>query len=250
VGRYHLIFDMPVKVGVCGFPVRREVLFQSVDVIEVQRTFYQIEKPSKYSRLRAETPPHIDYTVKAWQGVTHKTISPTWRRFKGELEGNPKNYGGLQPTKEVLKSFRHTLEIAYSLKATLILLQLPPSLKWEDYMTDTLRVFSEESGVRLAIEPREESWFRKKVLDFLRKNRYILVTDPFNRGVVDIDPEIIYLRLHGIGGYRYRYSENDLKRLYNMIKGKTDVKTIYILFNNLDMFRNAVEFKKLVASRE
>ncbi len=243
-----LLLDMSVKVGVCGFPVRRSMLFESVDVIEIQRTFYQPEDPAKYSRLRMETPPTVEYTVKAWQGVTHKTVSPTWRRFKGRLEGDPRKYGGLQPTEEVYKSFRHSLDIAKAVEAKVLLLQLPPSLKWEDYMVETLSKFADESEIQLAIEPREDSWFTKKVQRFLGEMGYVFVTDPFDRGIVDIHDSIIYLRLHGIGGYRYDYSDRDMARLYHMIEKYIDNKTVYVLFNNVNMFRDAVEFRRLVTT--
>ncbi len=239
---------MPFKVGVCGFPVRRQELFLNVDAIEVQRTFYQPETVEKYRRLREETPPTVEYTLKVWQGVSHKTTSPTWRRFKGRLEGDPKKYGALQPTEEVYNAFRISEELGEALEAKLLLIQLPPSLAWEGYMKETLSRLREMTSRLLAIEPRHESWFQPHVVKTLSRLGYIFTTDPFKDGVVDTHPEVLYLRLHGISGLGYVYTHGDMERLLAKLAPYRE-KTIYIMFNNIQMYRNATELRRLIGSQ-
>ena len=58
-----------------------------------------------------------------------------------------------------------------------------------------------------------------------------------------------YYRLHGIGGkevnYRYKYTEGDFEVLANALGGDVN----YVMFNNVHMIRNALEFKEYLGSR-
>jgi uncharacterized protein YecE (DUF72 family) len=65
------------------------------------------------------------------------------------------------------------------------------------------------------------------------------VLDPYVHG--PLDAELRYYRLHGIGGYRYRYGDADLARLENWSAGTT-----YCLFNNLTMGEDAARFLNLL----
>lgn len=58
--------------------------------------------------------------------------------------------------------------------------------------------------------------------------------------------EIRYLRLHGPGGYRTSYSEEDLVAL----KAKVlDGTLTYIFFNNSDMVRNGLRLLEMVGKQ-
>ena len=52
-----------------------------------------------------------------------------------------------------------------------------------------------------------------------------------------------YYRLHGITGYNYDYSMDELKKLYEICKLNENV---YCMFNNTKMLKNALEFKKII----
>jgi len=60
-----------------------------------------------------------------------------------------------------------------------------------------------------------------------------------------------YWRLHGIGGYRYRYSEEELEHLHGMLthakhEGRTPV---YVMFNNVWMKDDAKRLQTLLQLR-
>lgn len=55
-----------------------------------------------------------------------------------------------------------------------------------------------------------------------------------------------YFRLHGRGGYRYRYTDEDLKRLLDVAMQR---RLCYVLFNNIAMLDDARRFRKLVSAR-
>jgi len=52
----------------------------------------------------------------------------------------------------------------------------------------------------------------------------------------------LYFRLHGGPLYQHRYSEEELERL----KEKVGEKETYILFNNLSMYQDALDFDHLM----
>jgi uncharacterized protein YecE (DUF72 family) len=53
--------------------------------------------------------------------------------------------------------------------------------------------------------------------------------------------EIQYFRLHGITGYQYRYTDEDLKKL----RGWVEEKPTYVLFNNDVMKEDALRFLEM-----
>jgi uncharacterized protein YecE (DUF72 family) len=61
--------------------------------------------------------------------------------------------------------------------------------------------------------------------------------------------ETSYIRLHGIGGgevnYRYKYKDEDLNILKEKIFNLSS-KEIYVLFNNVYMFDDAIRFKEIL----
>jgi len=235
-----------IRVGLCGFAVSKKKIYDEFKLLEIQKSFYDPGRIDTYKKWREEAPEDFEFTVKAWQGLTHDIRSPTWKRFKGELPGNPENYGGLRLNDETRYAINKTIEVCEAIKASKLVIQLPPRLEWKNYMYDTLEYIS-QYGYTVCLEPRNKTWFVEDVVDKLKSLNLVLVTDPFKDGIVDIHDELIYLRLHGIGGYKYRYTEDDLKRLYNMI-AKYIEKDVYILFNNVYMYQDALRFNELIRS--
>lgn len=71
-----------VKVGCCGFPVSRARYFGAFGVVEVQRTFYQPPAKELAEKWKRQSPGDFEYTLKAWQLITHEPTSPTYRKLK------------------------------------------------------------------------------------------------------------------------------------------------------------------------
>ncbi len=238
---------MTIKIGLCGFPKSRKIIFSQFELVEIQKTFYDPGNPELYTKWREEAPKNFEFTVKAWQGVTHPASSPTWKRFKGVLWGKIDNYGELKDTEEVRYAFKLSLDILRRLDGDKMVIQLPPRQVYRDENLKILGGFVEE-GIFICLEPRNKSWFKEEVIESLKSIGIVFVTDPFKNGIIDINEELIYLRLHGIGGYKYRYSDEDLEKLYMMIKDYIESKDVYILFNNVYMYQDALRFRKLLTS--
>jgi len=238
-----------IKIGCCGFPVKKSTYYSEFEVVEVQKTFYDPRGVNTFRKWRDEAPKEFEFTIKAWQGVTHPVKSPTWKRYKGELKGSKDNYGLLKYTEEVKWAWEQTLEAADSLDADKIIVQLPPSLDWDSHQDNIVKTLEYMcgSGKKLIIEPRHPSWFKESVFKLFRDIGLTFCTDPFKNNIVDVGGDLIYLRLHGIGGYKYQYTDEDLKNLYNLVSKYIDAgRPIYVMFNNVYMYDDAKCFKKLI----
>ena len=73
--------DPRVKVGLCGFSMAMPAYPRHFPIVEVQQTFYQPPAPNTLRRWRELMPPGFEFTVKAWQLVTHAATSSTYRRL-------------------------------------------------------------------------------------------------------------------------------------------------------------------------
>jgi uncharacterized protein YecE (DUF72 family) len=117
-----------IHVGCCGLQMARKAYFQFFRLTEVQQTFYQPPQPSTLAKWRAEAPPDFEFTLKAWQAITHPVGSPTWRGFtKGLTDEERSAAGFFRPNETVLTAWEATPEIAAALAARGFVLQCPPS---------------------------------------------------------------------------------------------------------------------------
>ncbi|MCD6583659.1 MAG: DUF72 domain-containing protein [Candidatus Omnitrophica bacterium] len=232
-----------LKIGCCGFPKRRTVYFGNFNCVELQNTFYQPpQKLETFYKLREEAPPAFEFTVKAWQIITHPKTSPTYRRLKKDI-GNPHNYGFFKPTKEVFAAFKRIYEVANSLKAKIILFQMPPNFKENKENIDNMyKFFSRIEKGNLTFCWEERSGFKEATIRRICKDLNLIhVVDPFKKEPVWGD--FLYFRLHGKGGYRYKYTKEDLKYLKRLVERSSG----YVFFNNIYMWEDALSFKKMIS---
>lgn len=233
-----------LMVGCCGFPMARSSYFASFPIVEVQQTFYQPPRRETLLRWRSEAPPDFVFTLKAWQLITHEPSSPTYRRLKNPVpEGKRGNYGSFRQTDEVLAAWEATLEAARALQAAVIVFQSPASFTPTPEHERNLRAFfaraRQESGsILLGWEPRR-TWQRDIAAELCHELGLILVVDPFITPPPETGPR--YFRLHGIGGYRYRYTDDELRQLANWCRGTT-----CCLFNNVYMAEDAKRFLTMI----
>ena len=107
-----------IKIGCCGFAKGKKEYFKHFKLVEIQQTFYRILPENTLKRWRQEAPDDFEFSVKAFQGITHPVTSPTWRRSGLKLKGDER-YGNLQPSKEVMESWEITRRVCDILKARL-----------------------------------------------------------------------------------------------------------------------------------
>jgi len=236
-----------VKVGCCGFPGGREKYFRQFKLVEVQQTFYKMPRLETALRWREEAPADFEFTLKAWQLITHPPTSPTYRKAGLKvLPGAEERYGFFRPSQEVLKAWEETQKFARALEAKVIVFQCPASFReTPENIANMRRFFASvrDSGFIFAWEPRGE-WNKSVVKDLCSELGLIHCVDPFEGESLHGEPR--YFRLHGGPGYRHRYSEEELVRL----KDRLGDGESYVLFNNLNMYQDALAFIRLLGDNE
>jgi uncharacterized protein YecE (DUF72 family) len=234
-----------IYVGCCGFRRARAVYFRNFPLVEIQQTFYKPPRVETARRWREEALPGFTFTLKAWQLITHHPTSPTYRKAGLEIPPDRRDqYGMFRPTPEVLAAWERTREIAEALNAPIVVFQCPARFNPTPEHTANMRAFFaqvERGGLTFAWEPRGE-WPEETVAALCQDLGLIHCVDPFVRPPVT--KGVAYFRLHGIGGYRYRYTDPDLRRILEWCEL---FETAYVLFNNVSMWEDALRFQALVS---
>jgi uncharacterized protein YecE (DUF72 family) len=213
-------------------------------VVEVQHTFYEPPTDALLTRWRAQVPSKFEFTIKAWQLVTHESRSPTYRRMKRplapELHGQ---VGAFRTTPAVLDAWARTLECAHLLRATAVLLQCPASFKPTSENVERMHTFLarvERPDGRVLWEPRGD-WPTDVLEALCREHRLVHVVDPMQTETVT--PDDTYYRLHGTTGSRHVHTDEELASVRDRVAGRPNP---YVMFNNLPRVGDAARFMALV----
>ena len=227
-------------------------------VVEIQHTFYQPPRDETMQRWLASTPRALEFTMKAWQLVTHPAASPTYRRTKRPLSVEERaGCGFFQRTAIVDEGYRRSIECARTLGATAILFQCPSSFGPDKANIQRMRAFfgplasTRPAGLRFLWEPRGSKWVaaREEARALSDELGLVHVIDPFVTPPAPGRKGPVYWRLHGIGGARHSYSDGELRRLKGMLEEVRDPALDdrpYVLFNNLPRIGDARRFIALL----
>ena len=237
-----------LRIGVCGVRRATAGTFARLNVLEVQQTFYWPPQLRTVQRWRAEAPAGFEFTLKAFQAITHSAKSPTYRRAKFTAQ-QLQECGDFRDTALVRQAWATTRELADGMAATAVVFQCPPSFTATEENVAQFRQFfqwAKRGKLKFAWEPRHASWTDELIAELCRELELIHTVDPLERESVYGTPQ--YFRLHGqaLGNYRYRYnhgySEDELRKLLDKCVGKPT----YCLFNNfVHMTKDAERFASL-----
>jgi uncharacterized protein YecE (DUF72 family) len=241
---------MDVRVGLCGFTTAMKTYALHFPVVEVQNTFYDPPADATLRKWRTVTPSSLEYTIKVWQLVTHAANSPTYRRMKNR-PGASREPGFFRNSPAVAEGWQRSVHCARVLSATAMLFQCPASFTPEADNVERMRSFFERierPPARLLWEPRGPKWSLKRdlALSLCADLGLVHVVDPF---VVRPEPgRPVYWRLHGIGGVRHSYNDEQLRALHRLLLNAGPTEPAYVMFNNLPRVGDAKRFKLLVAA--
>ena len=222
-------------------------------IVEVQQTFYEPPAEGVMRRWVAAMPSGFEFTLKAWQLITHEAKSPTYRRLRTPLTDRDRaTCGGFRDSAIVRSALTRTLACAKLLRATVVLFQSPASFTPTEENVARLRFFFEQiaeparpAGVTYGWEPRGPAWTKQADLACSLCSELGLhyVVDPFVDAIRATGAEP-YLRLHGTTGARHVYSDAELERLANLTPPNARV-----LFNNIPRVKDAQRFTALLKRR-
>lgn len=236
-----------LQIGTCGFRSTKEEYARKLSCVEVQHTFYQPPMVKTLERWRSEMPERFEFTLKAWQLITHEASSPTFRRLRRKLtEKELNDAGAFRSTPIVKEAWETTLESAKALKARTVLFQCPAKFEPTKTNLTRMRKFFEKvdrGGLNFCWEPRGAAWSDSTIEKLCGDLDLWHVVDPFARATVT--PERCYFRLHGRVRWRYTYEDGELEELASMIPRR---KLAYVFFNNITMIEDAMRFRQIVAA--
>ncbi len=263
---------MTIHVGTCGYSYydpgadwqdeyesKLQAYSAAFPVGELNRTFYSLPMVSTAERWREEAHVDFEFTLKAWQAMTHTWESPTWNNHRDDVpEDRTDDVGHLQPTDAVEDAWREIKRRARALEANVVIIQTPPGFgateEHESWMR-TLLSDIEREGLTLAWEPRG-NWLAdlERVRRVCRALDLVHVVDLF-RERPRSEHEVAYIRLHGRNeprfDYDYDYNNEELRTLVDRLRElEADHETVYCLFNNYEMYPNARRTMEILAERD
>jgi len=258
---------MTVQIGTCGYSdykppgnwkekydSKLQAYADDFPVVELNRTFYKLPMTKTAKRWRKETGADFEFTLKAWQAITHSTDSPTWRNKKGRISEKQERYfGDFRPNSAVMDAWQETKKRAQALASRVVVLQSPPSFNCTRKHEKNIRRFVEKierDNICLAWEPRGD-WNDSpdRIKAICRSMQLTHVVDPLRRSPLSDGP-VAYLRLHGLNeketDIRYEYDDEELEQLAAKLRSlERRCDRVYCMFNNTEKFGNAEALRSI-----
>jgi uncharacterized protein YecE (DUF72 family) len=182
--------------------------------VEVNNAFYRLPERETFARWQESTPPGFTVAVKMSRYLTH-----------------------IKRLREPAEPVARFLDRAGGLGGKLgpVLLQLPPTLAASAGLLDeVLALFP--SDVRVAVEPRHDSWWVPEIRAVLaRRGAALCWADRRGRPVTPLwrTAAFGYLRMHeGRAAPRPRYGRQALRSWLDRIAAEFRDEPVYVYFNN------------------
>jgi uncharacterized protein YecE (DUF72 family) len=229
-----------------GLPQRRELEFAArhFPTIEINGSFYSLQRPEYYEQWYRETPPGFVFSVKGSRYITHL------KRLK-EIDKPLANFfaSGVLNLKEKLGPFlwqfppmfpfkRDRLEPFFELLPRDTRQALSIARKRDARMTGRARLaIDARRKLRHAVEIRHSSFMNESFLELLRKHQIgLVVADTAGKWpkMFDVTSDFVYVRLHGdVKIYASGYTDRALDEWAVRIRGWSDAgKDVYVYFDN------------------
>ena len=194
-----------------------EAYAESFDTVEVNATFYRLQKRPAVEHWVEATPPGFLFAVKASRYMTHI------RR--------------LQKLAEPLRRFWEPLEpLREAGKLGPVLWQLPENFHRDDERLAATLGQIAAGGVDHCFEFRHPSWFAPPVLRLLREHgASLVIADDKRRPLPEAKPSgpLVYVRFHyGARGRRGNYSEAELVTWRRRLAAWRSRRPVFAYFNN------------------
>src|SRR3984885_8402426 len=189
-------------------PQRRELEFASrrFDTIELNGSFYSLQRPESFSQWRTETPPDFTFAIKGSRYITHmlrlRNVERPLANFfaQGLLHFGSKlgpSLGELPPN---FQFEAERLELFFSLLPRTRKQAAELARKHDDRMIDRSWFQVQRDGaLRHAIEIRHESFVSENFIKLLRRHGVgLVVADTVEWPLLmDLTSSFVYCRLHG-----------------------------------------------------
>jgi len=203
------------------------------DTVELNNPFYRQPEKKTFEKWRRSVPDDFVYAVKLNRFITHI------KRLNVDRQSIERSYGTMA---------------GLGRKLAVVLVQLPPRMKFDEERAERFFRMVARRRRRLALEPRDGSWFTDDALAFLRRRNIALVAGetPHWPTHLAVTAEFVYLRFHGPGRrYASNYEDDALREWAERIRGwRGEGHDVFAYFNNDEMGyapRNALRLRELAS---
>jgi uncharacterized protein YecE (DUF72 family) len=207
-----------------GVPTTRwlESYAERFDTVEVNATFYRLQRRAAVERWVEQTPPGFSFAVKASRYMTHV------RRLRDLAEPLRRFWEPLEPLREAGKLGP-------------VLWQLPENFHRDDEALAAVLELLGEAGDEVAaadhcFEFRHPSWLAEPVTRLLREGgAAAVVADDARRPLPHAEPagRLVYVRLrYGARGRRGNYSDAELATWRRRVAAWRSRRPVFAYFNN------------------
>jgi uncharacterized protein YecE (DUF72 family) len=211
-----------------------EFISRKMNSVEINGSFYSLQRPASYARWASETPEDFLFSVKGSKYISHMkkladVRTPLANFFASGVLVLGKKLGPilwqLPPWLQYDRDrMSHFLGLLPRTSAAASKLALEHTLKKKDWIaTDAVA----KTRIRYAFEPRHQSFFTADCVELFRKHKAALVfADTADKWpyIEDVTTDFIYIRLHGrdelyAGGYDDEQLESWAKRIRSWRSG-------------------------------
>jgi uncharacterized protein YecE (DUF72 family) len=229
-----------------GLPHRRELEYISrkVDSLELNGSFYSLQRPASYRAWAAQTPDGFLFAVKGGRFITHmrrlvNVATPLANFFaSGLLALGPKLGPVLWQLPPSLPFDPDRLAAFFDLLPRTTTAAADLATRHDDRLRDrTWFATDAHRPIRHALEVRHPSFTEPLFLDLLREHRIgLVIADTAGKFpyLEDVTADFAYLRLHGDEElYTSNYSDEALDLWAKKIRTlATAVPDVYVYFDN------------------
>lgn len=232
---------MTIKIGCSGFQEARSKYYEEFSLIEIQQTFFQPPPVGTALKWRSQASPQFEFSVKAWQLITHEPVANGYRNLRERLPARAlANCGHFKPSKMVFEAWRKTEAVAEALQAKIIIFQTPKTFRPSPQNFRNFKNFFRRINRRkftMVWEPGCK-WPQDKINELCHEFNLVYTSNPEYSPIISLGP-IRYFRLRGKQGYRSRYNDEDFQRY---LRFENNDKTSYFILNNASMLFDARNF--------
>ena len=200
---------------------------KAFNFVEVGSTFYEVPNLKTVESWRKRVPPTFRFAVRCHRSITHG--------YK------------LEPTEEAYKTFDKMMAICKTLRAEILHIQTPPTLRFDVPKINAIRNFflsMNLKGIRVAWEVRQRTKgaLPSDLVRLMRDLNMIHCVD-LSKEEPAFESDILYTRLFGKGVRNiYQFTDEELKEI-DRKAGKGSHRMAILCFHGVKMYKDAARFK-------
>jgi uncharacterized protein YecE (DUF72 family) len=201
---------------------------RAFNFVEVNSTFYQLPSTKEVENWRKLVPSDFQFSVRAHRSITHDNK--------------------LQPKTETFKALEKTKEICRALKANIMHLQTPPSLKLDSASAsnlDNLLTSADLGKIRIALEVRNarSSELAPELVGVMQDHGIIHCVDLLRGQKPAYPSDTLYTRLFGKGSHNtYQPTDEELAEVDHEASSGSFEK-VAMSFHFVRMYKDAARMK-------